>query len=666
MFFIIVRGKNKSKMETKSVFAISNGSETYFPKNTLTNFRNKFPNDIITNENYEISVESIGFSKNFKQIHIPEDGFPSFFISKSNVISYVKTPHKDKIGLKNERMRLLQNELDDLALNEFKTNKNDIIEADYENLKLRKKRSTNIEDDNNFKTFPFFFRDGEKYSKSLLKDYFQKVKKITGVNVNYIDTDDKIVFNIPTPKNTLESPTSTLDSYFVVMHDTFASSFVVNDYCYVTIPYDEFYWQPMPENNVVFQTNRDDGEITLKIKLEMSDVYYKNEKYKAAHIQSYRHTLVCENVAKINFPKLVKLKCSNIKPQIMNNSYSNDLVVFCPDFEKKDNFFYHEFDSLQFIGLSNIILRDIELSLCDENNRFLQLEAGTPTIVKLSLQKMDVKKESFNVRLTSSPSEQNPNNTSSSFKVILPTTLNLDRKWRVALTAISHPNEFNTFLKDEDSRSMAITWKNSDSDNLNVRKLVLREYYDSGYGIVNEIDNFLKLSNMGSAKMEEEKLIFNFDRNCILIIGNYLLRILGFTYMDDISHYKKYTVFPIRSNSNKAYIKNEEDKIKFCFQDTISLNLLDAKYICMYANFISPTILAGEYHKLLRIIPIRESKTGYVISEFKHKDFYELQNTEIKEIEIELRAHDGELINFKSKQNIILNLLFSNYVDKGF
>jgi len=77
MFFIIVRGKNKSKMETKSVFAISNGSETYFPKNTLTNFRNKFPNDIITNENYEISVESIGFSKNFKQIHIPEDGFPS-------------------------------------------------------------------------------------------------------------------------------------------------------------------------------------------------------------------------------------------------------------------------------------------------------------------------------------------------------------------------------------------------------------------------------------------------------------------------------------------------------------------------------------------------------------------------------------------------------------
>ena len=654
-------------METKSVFAISNGSHTYFPKNTLTNFRNKFPNDIIANENYELSVESIGFSKNFKQIHLPDDGFPSFFISKSDIISYVKTPNNEKNELKNQRIKILQTELDDLSLDEFKTNKNDIIEVDYENLKLRKKRSTNTQVNNNdFKTFPFYFRDGEKYSKSSLKEYFQKVKKITGVNVNYIDTEDKIVFNIPTPKNTLESPTTTFDSYFVVMHDTFASSFVVNDYCFVTIPYDEFYWQPMPENNTVHRTNRDDGEITLKIKLDMTDVYYRNEKYKAAHIQSYRHTLICENVAKINFPNLVKLKCGNIKSQIMNNSYSNDLVVFCPDFEKKDNFFYHEFDSLQFIPLSNIILRDIELSLCDENNRFLQLEAGTPTIVKLSLQKMDVTKDSFNVRLTSSPSVQNPNNTSSSFKVILPTTLNLDRKWRVALTAISHPNEFNTFLKEEDSRSMAITWKNNDSDkNVNVRKLVLREYYDNAGDIVNEINNFLKLSNMGFAKTEEEKLTFTFDRNCILVIGNYLLRILGFTYMDDISHYKKYTVFPIRFNSTKDYIKSEE-KIEFCFQDVISLNLLDAKYICMYANFISPTILAGEYHKLLRIIPIRESKTGYVISEFKHKDFYELQNTEIKEIEIELRAHDGELINFKSKQNIILNLLFSNYIDKGF
>jgi hypothetical protein len=41
----------------------------------------------------------------------------------------------------------------------------------------------------------------------------------------------------------------------------------------------------------------------------------------------------------------------------------------------------------------------------------------------------------------------------------------------------------------------------------------------------------------------------------------------------------------------------------------------------------------------------------------------DLQNTEINEIEIELRSHDGEYIYFGNDQNVILNLEFSNYLD---
>ena len=186
---------------------------------------------------------------------------------------------------------------------------------------------------------------------------------------------------------------------------------------------------------------------------------------------------------------------------------------------------------------------------------------------------------------------------------------------------------------------------------------------DPAVTIVNEINNFFEEKQIGSAKIKDETLSFYFERNCVLVIGNYLLRILGFTAIDDISNYRNFTIFPIRFNSSKSYIQSNQSSIIFTFQDPISLNLLDAKYICMYADFISPVILAGEYHKLLRIIPIRDSKTGFVITEFRHKAYYELQNTEIKEISIELRAHDGELINFKSKQNIILNLLFTNYID---
>jgi len=640
-----------------AIYLISNGSYSFFPQNSLTNFKNKIPHAFNVNNEYEIAVESIGFTKSFKQIHIPDDDIPSFFISKSDLISYVTTPANEKVELIEKRMKTLQDELDNIAIY---TNDHIHIENEDENkfLRLRRRDTVNYDDFADLKTFPFYFKDNETYTKNKLKEYFNKVSIISGIRAFYDDSEDKAIFSM---KN---NAASNNESYFVVMHETFLSSFLVNNSTFLTMPTELFSWEQMPDNGSVFSINRENKEVTIEIKVDLIEIFYKNEKYYAAHIQSNKHNIVCENVAEVMFPTLVKLKCGNIRSQIMNSSYSQDLVVFCPDFSKKDKFFYHEFDSLQYVPLSNTILKDIEISLCDEKDRLLQLSSGIPTILKLSLKKMDTKKESFNLRLTSAQNEEHKNNMSSSFKVTLPVTLNLDRKWKVALTSISHPNEFNTFLKDEDSRSLLVSWKNSDNDITPIRhKLTLKEYYSNTSTIVNEINNFFEEKQIGSAKIKDETLSFYFERNCVLVIGNYLLRILGFTAIDDISNYRNFTIFPIRFNSSKSYIQSNQSSIIFTFQDPISLNLLDAKYICMYADFISPVILAGEYHKLLRIIPIRDSKTGFVITEFRHKAYYELQNTEIKEISIELRAHDGELINFKSKQNIILNLLFTNYID---
>jgi hypothetical protein len=52
------------------------------------------------------------------------------------------------------------------------------------------------------------------------------------------------------------------------------------------------------------------------------------------------------------------------------------------------------------------------------------------------------------------------------------------------------------------------------------------------------------------------------------------------------------------------------------------------------------------------------NKNEFVITEFHHKEYLELQNTEISEIEIELRGHDGTHIEFGYPQNLILNLEF--------
>ncbi|EFX62609.1 hypothetical protein DAPPUDRAFT_336709 [Daphnia pulex] len=102
------------------------------------------------------------------------------------------------------------------------------------------------------------------------------------------------------------------------------------------------------------------------------------------------------------------------------------------------------------------------------------------------------------------------------------------------------------------------------------------------------------------------------------------------------SHFKRYIMTVIDTFTRYAFCRLLLDKRADTVLNAFQSVLKEAKE--------KPKILVvdrgGEYHKILRIIPIRESKTGYIISEFKHKEFHELQNTEIRELEIELRAHD--------------------------
>jgi hypothetical protein len=57
------------------IYLLSNGSTNIFTKNSLTSFSNKLPSIFETekNENIVVSVESIDFSTNFRNIYIPNE-----------------------------------------------------------------------------------------------------------------------------------------------------------------------------------------------------------------------------------------------------------------------------------------------------------------------------------------------------------------------------------------------------------------------------------------------------------------------------------------------------------------------------------------------------------------------------------------------------------------
>ena len=130
-----------------------------------------------------------------------------------------------------------------------------------------------------------------------------------------------------------------------------------------------------------------------------------------------------------------------------------------------------------------------------------------------------------------------------------------------------------------------------------------------------------------------------------LSIGNNVLDVLGFRDA---------------KNKSDSFTTIELTKGQYYqFGGEINLTLLQPHIIIAYSNIVKPTIFAGEYLNVLRVLSTPKDNS-FVIQEFKNKHFIELLNTQISEIEIYLRTQDGELIEFAGDKDVIVNLEFSN------
>jgi len=147
----------------------------------------------------------------------------------------------------------------------------------------------------------------------------------------------------------------------------------------------------------------------------------------------------------------VKIKCDAIRPQILNQTLTKDMIIFSPDFNMSDEYYYREIEVIDYIPLMNTTLKTMEILIQDENNRPLPLTKGQASIIKMNLRRVPPTKESFNVRITSEKTIEFPNNTNTEFTNRLPYPLLLDSSWKVSLISVNYPAKFTTFLKDENT-----------------------------------------------------------------------------------------------------------------------------------------------------------------------------------------------------------------------
>lgn len=592
-------------MSQETIFLLSNGSLDAFADNTLTAFKNKLPKifETTTSSKYEVAVESIGFSCNFRNIMLPP---------------YHESSMYPSVIVSNIRFNMDKN-----YTFQFQSN----------------------EDGHNCQWHKFYFQD-KYYNEDDFRDFFKVIDNKT--NLTHFSFDNgkiELRKNLNSIKNR---------GYYIFFHPSFLKTFGI-------LTYDEM--QNLPKiitskniHNYRMRKILKDfyapsvDNLSYNMSLDPHEVItvYNNEVYYGYHISNEKHYIFgTKNVFKKRYPDLVKVKSENIETQIFNQTYSQDLVVFSPDLVNCKNYYFHEFLTKEYCTISNTILNEFAIKICDEKNNQLELLPGSATLVKLHIRKMQKTDNNFNIRLTSNANPQFPDNKNSSFKVLLPDTLILDRRWKAALTSITHPIKFSTFLTSTECRKIVFRGQNSPE----IELLLSDDIEYSEETLIEEINLFFINNQIGKVIVNEKNQIeFHCEKDGYLIIPHVLLKMLGYEhgYIPKGEH----TYIHVKIN------RDISDKQIVKFTNKLNLQFFRPTYIMVYANFITSSIVGGEYSKLFKIIPLKEISQNYIITEFQHKEFFELQNTDIKFIEIELRAHDGNFINFLSKSNVILNVEF--------
>lgn len=623
----------------KSFFVISNGSSETYPNNTLTNFTNRLPApiDIPEDEKYEVAVESVGFSCLFRNIKLPEnDFFPSFMISDC-----LKSYQLNRFGLCPDGVQ---------NVNPICSRPLDLTK----DFKVLEHGGTHYGTDD-APCFWHFGKFAEKfYTQEELTAYFDKINNQYETAIKFIN--GKLEFGRPELGKW----------YWVLVHPTMMETFGFEASMYLKFKYTEKIESIYGAAHAYMEEEDGTKYLFWRKKVIEKLVNYQGEIYFAFQIGLITDWLRATKTitSQSTLPTVVKVVSDKIEPQIFNSSFSNDMVVFCPDFKKRDNYYFHEFESKQYIPILNSTITDFDIKLCDEDNKQLQLLPGVPTILKLNFRKMEAKR-TFNVRLTSVKSKEFRKNTNCNFKVKLPNVLSLDKSWRVALTSISHPNIFKTFLTNKNSRGLFVRQTAGNATLKQAAKVLPDEVYTIDK-FVEEIKEFFEKNNFGEVTLSSDnKLSIKFYKTGTFIVSNNILRVLGYNEKINLKGYTTEITID-SSNSNLQIIQPENSPTVvyiLSFGSPINLEVLRPNYIIAYTNFIESSIIGGIYSKILRVIPITNTDKGFVITEFKHKEYLELQNTEISELEVVLRAHDGEYVNFGTQEDIILNLEFTNSPD---
>jgi hypothetical protein len=401
--------------------------------------------------------------------------------------------------------------------------------------------------------------------------------------------------------------------------------------------------------------------------------------------QSFPILIDFNGVFSLNLPKIIKVKCKNIRDQIFNGNHEKDLLVFCPEIHQQQqnqqqqqqhqtNYFFHEFESRTYCTFENTILDHITFDLVNEFNEPLHLDTGIPTLLKLDIIAMEKFKKSFNIRVASDPHNR------SNFTIRLPQTLHFNEHWNVSLSSINLPNTFNTFPTTEEYLTIVFKYQiggfkwGSQNRFVSDGKLefqIPNKIYSKDE-LINLINVFLRnneqnlhigeITEVTTAGQHKTTTKLTLRSHGLLGLPVQLFELFGKCNQETSINDDGYVYF-FHGHQAIEDVNPQASISVFEFDGPINIDFFKPGYIMLYSDCIKPIAVSGIYMNIMKIFPTSPLKLPYVIKEFKNIEYLSLNNYEIKEMNFQLRNHAGELISFDKENHnpVILNLHFSNY-----
>lgn len=680
------------KDEDFTVTLISNGSEQYYPNNTLTQFTNHLPNELLLNKNKDwfVSIQDIGIHLNYQVLPFPKETPILITFDGNDVLSNLHKAKKEFIDLSSPSTsdliqipkliyeKILSNQLPDfkvikeeliinsqlITLDTLATAiKNFVATSEYVRDKLEFRIS-----DNQFEFNPseVLQRNYENSIKGL-KEFVHENPKAKKVKIR------QVLF-----KNSFKNPTNRParpPTIGLCLHQFLFDAFDLSS-----------------SKTTLIEINKQPYYLIF---LNLNEMIY------GKYFIEKRFPRLASNICHIN--------CDIIEPYNFNHNFCK--VVRTISLPRSNTYLYTSLKSLQFFRVKSDIIRDISIRLTNDHFQNLPLLPGVASILKLKFKAMEKPKVS-NIKVSSNSlslsSFENKNN---NFKIKIPSNLNFDQpNLKMCVSSITFPNKFKTLPSFYPSKidifglnlsNLSIEiWKKisipsgsyeSNEDFLNILNGNIQEEISGiNFSNSNQISVDPKYSKGHYCTLRSTKsVILALPTHVCLLLGirRDLIRLneKGEYIWSNDNFYDRMHI----STKMKAKARNmdvdlsdiikekvgleEEDVLKrsfficlspndfYSFQHEMNMKEFRPKYFLLYNNICEHAIFDNKYLKILKIVPVKESDSEYITVEFENDEYVGIQISHPNYIEFALRTHTGELVEFNNPyENLIVDMTFKN------